>query len=491
MLVSKCMPVIKIERPCAVLSGIDTKFQRPGGGFIGALDEWLERQDASSPDRHRQGVEYRMDSGRRGEAGSRGCGDNINDRRCRRRSGSLEPSPEVVPLTFWERYGVVIGGLSEWRWSDQQAGSQEELRIETIELRGRWCEDLWKLEEHGTHDRNAGTRGFIGKRVDVRQQTIAGFDVAAANGFLLRAVDPDFVRQRALLGVIAIEGIEGCNLNPSRKQVRPGRAVESTDVGTNERNAAEAEVEQHLGCEAEVIPGRGIISGPGKSVALPTRVCCAGEDEGTLVGTQLEKALVSAARILKSNDIVNFGMRRGASHEARLFDAVNGIQGHGFAWSVKDRGLVHIIPEAGNSILDELLVETPPPLTRAGAREVRKHRRAGPDDTYELAAIGVLYEMVARRTALIGGVALAGRMGDAQVGNCDQRQMLLAAIRHQPRKVGKGSRIDGEWPVLVRGIDVKIEHVGRDLVGAKAVGDLPDFGFRSVAIARLLEAKSP
>src|SRR5258708_32067113 len=45
MLVSKCMPVIKIERPCAVLSGIDTKFQRPGRGFIGSLDEWMDRRD--------------------------------------------------------------------------------------------------------------------------------------------------------------------------------------------------------------------------------------------------------------------------------------------------------------------------------------------------------------------------------------------------------------------------------------------------------------
>ena len=65
MLVAKCMPVIKIERPCALLSGIDAKFQRTDGDFIRALDEWLERQDASASDIHRQDVEYRMDSGRR------------------------------------------------------------------------------------------------------------------------------------------------------------------------------------------------------------------------------------------------------------------------------------------------------------------------------------------------------------------------------------------------------------------------------------------
>ena len=99
--------------------------------------------------------------------------------------------------------------------------------------------------------------------------------------------------------------------------------------------------------------------------------------------------------------------------------------------------------------------------------------------------------MVTRRTAVVGGIALAGGMGNVQVGDCDQMEMLLAEMRHQRRKVREGIGIDGEGPILVLVIDVKIKHVGRDLVRAKAVGDLPNFGFRSVAIARLLEAQSP
>ncbi len=99
--------------------------------------------------------------------------------------------------------------------------------------------------------------------------------------------------------------------------------------------------------------------------------------------------------------------------------------------------------------------------------------------------------MVTRRAGVIGGIPLAGSMGNVQVGNCDQMKMLLAEIRHQPRKVREGFGIDGEGPILVLVVDVKIKHVGRDFVLAKAVGDLPDLGFRSVAIARLLEAKRP
>src|SRR5258708_8775818 len=232
-----------------------------------------------------------------------------------------------------------------------------------------------------------------------------------------------------------------------------------------------------------MIPGCGIISGPGEAIALPARVGSSGENEGTLVGAQLEKALVSAARILQSNNIVNLGMRGGASHEAGFFDAVNGIQGHRLAGYVKNRGLVHIVPEAGNSVLDELLVETAPPFARLGASEIGKDRRAGPDDTYELAAIGVLYKVVTRGTGVIRDVAFAGGMSDVQIGNCDQMQMLLAEIGHQPWKVREGLWINGEWPILVLVIDVEIKHVGRNLVGAKAVGDFPDLRFRSVAIA--------
>src|SRR5258708_17358760 len=136
-----------------------------------------------------------------------------------------------------------------------------------------------------------------------------------------------------------------------------------------------------------MIPGCGIISGPGEAIALPARVGSSGENEGTLVGAQLEKALVSAARILQSNNIVNLGMRGGASHEAGFFDAVNGIQGHRLAGYVKNRGLVHIVPEAGNSVLHELLVQTAPPFAAVGSGAFGKDRKPDPEAPSRLAPI--------------------------------------------------------------------------------------------------------
>src|SRR5258708_38152579 len=115
----------------------------------------------------------------------------------------------------------------------------------------------------------------------------------------------------------------------------------------------------------------------------------------------------------------------------------------------KTEGSFISFQKAGNAVVDELLVETAPPVARAGAREIGKDRRAGPDDTYELAAIGILYEVVPRRTGVIRGVTFTGGMSDVQIGNCDQMQMLFAEIGHESREVWEGLWIDSEGPILV------------------------------------------
>src|ERR1035438_9938975 len=70
-------------------------------------------------------------------------------------------------------------------------------------------------------------------------------------------------------------------------------------------------------------------------------------------------------------------------------------------------------------------------------------------------------------------------------------EVLFAQIGNESGEVRESLGIDGEWSILVLVVDVEVEHVGRNLVGAETVGDLPSLGFRSVAVARLLEAKRP
>ena len=107
---------------------------------------------------------------------------------------------------------------------------------------------------------------------------------------------------------------------------------------------------------------------------------------------------------------------------------MNVIERHRFAGSVEDGGLVHIVPETGYAILNELFVETAPPVTRLGASEVRKDRRSRPHDADELAAIGFLHKVVARLAGIVGSIALVGDAGDVQIGNQDEMEVLFPEI---------------------------------------------------------------
>src|SRR5882724_1478245 len=102
------------------------------------------------------------------------------------------------------------------------------------------------------------------------------------------------------------------------------------------------------------------------------------------------------------------------------------IEWHRLAGSIEDSGLIHVVPETGNAILHELLVQAAPPVTCLRAGEVRKDRRAGPDDADKLAAVRFLHEVVARRAGVVGGVTLVGGMSDVQISNQDEVEVLLA-----------------------------------------------------------------
>src|SRR3954463_16466832 len=147
-----------------------------------------------------------------------------------------------------------------------------------------------------------------------------------------------------------------------------------------------------------MIPGGSVVSRPGEAVALAASVGGARQHKRPLVRTQLEQSLVSRARIFQSDNVVDLGMRRGARGEARLLDAMHRIQRHRFVGTVKDRGLIHIVPEPGDPVLDKILVETAPPFARLRASEIGEHSGARPDRSYKLASIWILHEVIAGMT---------------------------------------------------------------------------------------------
>src|SRR6266478_6373857 len=99
--------------------------------------------------------------------------------------------------------------------------------------------------------------------------------------------------------------------------------------------------------------------------------------------------------------------------------------------------------------------------------------------------------MVCGVARVVGHVSLISDMGDVQVRDEDQVEVLIPEIGDQAREVGKVDGIDSERTVSVLVVDVEIHHVGRNSVCSEAVGDPPYLGFGGIAIARLLETKSP
>ena len=71
------------------------------------------------------------------------------------------------------------------------------------------------------------------------------------------------------------------------------------------------------------------------------------------------------------------------------------------------------------------------------------------------------------------------------------RKCSLRRSETKSGKVGERLGIDGEGPVLELVVDVEIEHVGGDAVGAETVGDFTYLRLGSVAVARLLESERP
>src|SRR5438874_263487 len=157
--------------------------------------------------------------------------------------------------------------------------------------------------------------------------------------------------------MIAVERREGGKLDPTRQQSWSRGTIESSDIRTDVRDAADAEVEHHLRGQAQMVPGSRVVPRPGEAVALSTRVCGASQHKRPLVGTQFEQAIVSGAGVLEPDYVMDLGMRGSPRREARFFDAMNRVERHGLVGSVKHRGFVHVVPKTRDPILHEIVVE--------------------------------------------------------------------------------------------------------------------------------------
>src|SRR5207302_2228817 len=122
------------------------------------------------------------------------------------------------------------------------------------------------------------------------------------------------------------------------------------------------------------------------------------------------------------------------------------------------------IPEPCNAVLNKLMVETSPPFSSLGTGEIRKDRRARPDDADKLASIGILHKMISRMACVVWRIALVRRVRNMQIGDGNDVKVLFAQIGNESGKLGKAFRVDRKGAGSILIVDVEIKNVGVNFV---------------------------
>ena len=239
-----------------------------------------------------------------------------------------------------------------------------------------------------------------------------------------------------------------------------------------------------------MVPGGGVVTGPRSSVTLAAGIARARHHKGPQVWPERELPIPGRPGVFHAIDVVDLGMHCGTRPKARLFDAMLHIIGHRLTWVGENGGLVHVVPEAGYAHGNEILVKTAPPIPSSLAREVWKDRRARPDRPDIILAI-LLDEVVARLARIVRSVALVWHVRNMQIGDDDRMELLRCQLTDKARKVRKCRRIDREGAVFVLKVDVKPQHIGRDMIVTQPGRDLLYPRTRRVTVARLLVSKRP
>src|SRR6187402_195437 len=304
-------------------------------------------------------------------------------------------------------------------------------------------------------------------------------------------IHPYFVRTCPFGGVVTIDRLKRCYFDPLRQQVRRRRSGESADIGSRHGEAAETQVHDLGNSHAEVVPRGTVIARPGCSIALATGVARACQHEGTLIGSQREKALVGTAGVLHAVDVVDLRVGRSPLRKSRLVNTVLYVVRHGLARNTKDRRLVHIVPETGDAHGGEVLVERAPPCACRGLREVGKDRRPWPYLSNEGRTIRILHELVTSGAAVIGSVASVRQASDVKVGDDHEMEVVLRKLLHHLTEARVVLVVDHKGAVLFLEVDVQVERVTRNFVGTETLRDLHQLRRRIVTVARLLEAERP
>ncbi len=79
--------------------------------------------------------------------------------------------------------------------------------------------------------------------------------------------------------------------------------------------------------------------------------------------------------------------------------------------------------------------------------------------------------MVASDAGVVRSVGSAGKPGDVQIGDGDDVEVIAFEVGQHLIKMGELLGVDGERTMLLLEIDIEVQDIGGDFVGAQTRGD--------------------
>ena len=254
---------------------------------------------------------------------------------------------------------------------------------------------------------------------------------------------------------------EDAELEPAHHQILRGVRPEACQVRPCVEEAAHAKGRHHFHVHEQMGPPGQVVSLPDAAVAVHADVGGAGEHKDPLVRLQLLKSLPGCPGHVVAVQVVDFVVAHSGKaatrlvveapvilrvvcqgvHKAQQVIVLVQIQvlplhgGHLVKYfvqtflGVEDGGLVHVVPEAVDALVQKELVFQAKPSPGLRVQHIREMRPSRPHSSHKVGAVLLLAEVAGRFSFLVDRVAILDL--DAGVDDGDQVDALLFHVRSQ------------------------------------------------------------
>ena len=129
-------------------------------------------------------------------------------------------------------------------------------------------------------------------------------------------------------------------------------------------------------------------------------------------------------------------------------------------FGIENSRLIHVVPEAVNSLIDQDPVLVPEPFPRLVIQHIREAAFSGPNADDEVISVFVLAEITVRLAFLIDVIAVF--LLHAGINDRDQMDILLLHLLYKALKIRKGLPVDRKILVPLHVINIKVNAVQRN-----------------------------